>query len=255
MEWLQKEIKGHVLVLRLNRPEKHNCLNAELLEALDTCFIEANINDNIRAVALFGNGKSFCAGADINRLAECDAVSGFNFARTGQAVMHRIAMLPKPAIVGLHGHVLGGGCELASAFHMRFAHKETVLGQPEVKLGVIPGYGGTQRLARLIGLSRAIDLCMSGRFVHADEAYRIGLVNEVCEDVEGRVFNYIESLLTLPIHAITGVLQSIQTGIELPISAALELEALHFAKTCGTYDKKEGVSAFLEKRKPHFKGA
>ncbi len=249
-----KEREG-VLTIKLNRPEKHNCLNADVFNTLERAFHDAKKRDSIKALLLLGEGKSFCAGADINRLAECDAQLGYEFAKSGQAVFNQLEQLGKPCMAALHGHVLGGGCELAMSAHLRMAHVSTVFGQPEVKLGVIPGYGGTQRLTRLVGRARSIDMCISGRFIDAETALQWGLVNWVVdEDLEVQAMAYLKNLVQLPSLAIQGILDSIITGADLSISAGLELEALQFAKTCATHDKHEGVTAFLEKRKPSFKG-
>lgn len=255
MESLQTEIKEGILICRLNRPEKHNCLNQEIFEGLEKAIQDAHINPDIQAVLLVGQGPSFCAGADIKRLAECNGQTGFEFAKSGQAVFNLIESLTKPCIAALHGHVLGGGCELAMSAHLRFAHEKTLLGQPEVKLGVIPGYGGTQRLTRLVGRARALDLCLTGRFIDAATAFDWGLVDRVVtSEVETEAFEYLQQLKNLPIQAKASILQSIIQGSEMPLSQALELEALHFSKCCSTQDKQEGVQAFLQKRQAHFKG-
>jgi enoyl-CoA hydratase len=244
-----------ILIIKLNRPEKHNCLNADVFHLLQQALHDAKKRSSVKALLLLGEGKSFCAGADINRLAECDAQSGYEFAQLGQAVFNQLEQLGKPSMAAIHGHVLGGGCELAMSAHLRMAHSATLLGQPEVKLGVIPGYGGTQRLTRLVGRARAIDMCISGRLVDAQTALQWGLVNWVVgDDLEEQALTYLTNLVQLPSLAIKGILESILQGADLPMNAALELEALQFAKCCATHDKQEGVSAFLEKRKPNFKG-
>lgn len=255
MDCLITSEKKGVLILRLNRPEKLNSLNDDLLQALARAIDHAKTSASIRGVLLVGEGKSFCAGADINRLAECDAQLGFEFARKGQTVFSALERLGKPSLAAIHGHVLGGGCELAMSAHLRMAHVHTFLGQPEVKLGVIPGYGGTQRLSRLVGRSRAIDLCISGRFIDANTALNWGLVNWVVEDdLEQQALDYLYKVVELPPIAIQGVLESVLVGEDLGLSQALDFEALQFAKTCASYDKEEGVKAFLEKRQPQFKG-
>jgi enoyl-CoA hydratase len=253
MDSLQTQIHEGILVIRLNRPEKHNSLNQDLLHGLERAMVEAKTNTLIRSVLLIGNGPSFCAGADIQRLAECDALLGHEFAKAGQALMNQIASLSKPCLAALHGHVLGGGCELAMSAHLRFAHEKTLMGQPEIKLGVIPGYGGTQRLSRLIGPSRALDLCLSGRFIDAHTALNWGLINRVINDnVETEAISFLKQLNQMPAVASASIIESILLGSNMSLSEGLELEALHFAKTCASQDKKEGVGAFLEKRKPKF---
>ena len=255
MDCLLVNEQAGILTLRLNRPDKHNCLNGDLLGSLEQAFLDAAKRSSIRALLLIGNGKSFCAGADINRLAECDAQSGYEFARFGQQVFSALELAGKPSLAAVHGHVLGGGCELAMAAHLRMAHVETYFGQPEVKLGVIPGYGGTQRLMRLVGRARAIDLCISGRFINAQTALDWGLANWVVEqNLEEQALDYLHQLVKLPPLAIQGVLDVINAGADMSLDKALELEALHFAKTCASEDKKEGVGAFLQKRQPQFQG-
>jgi enoyl-CoA hydratase len=255
MDILQTQIHEGILVLRLNRPEKHNSLNQDLILSIERAVIDAKSNASIRSLLLIGNGPSFCAGADINRLAECDALLGHEFAKAGQALMNQMESLTKPCLAALHGHVLGGGCELAMSAHLRFAHEKTLLGQPEIKLGVIPGYGGTQRLSRLIGASRALDLCLSGRFIDATTALSWGLVNRVvADDLETEAINYLKQLNQMPSVATSSIIESILLGSNMTLSQGLELEALHFAKTCASQDKQEGVQAFLEKRKAQFKG-
>jgi enoyl-CoA hydratase len=255
MDCLISNEQNGILILRLNRPEKHNSLNGDLLQALEEAINHAKQKASIRALLLIGNGKSFCAGADINRLAECNAQSGYEFAKMGQAVFASLEQLGKPSLAALHGHALGGGCELAMSAHLRMAHHETFLGQPEVKLGVIPGYGGTQRLSRLVGRARAIGLCVSGRFVDAHTANQWGLVNWVVEqDLEVQALDYLNQLTQLPPIAIQGILDSILVGNDMGLAQALDYEAIQFAKACASEDKKEGVEAFLQKRKPIFRG-
>lgn len=256
MSVLETSHEAGVLILRLNRPEKHNCLNTSLLGGLQLAFQDAQKNSSIRAVLLIGNGRSFCAGADINQLAECNSLSAYEFARFGQAVMDQIEQTSKPVVAALHGHVLGGGCELAMSAHLRFAHPETQLGQPEIKLGVIPGYGGTQRLTRLVGRSKALDLCLTGRFIDANTALQYGLIDKIyADDLEQQALNYLKILSEQPPYAVASILHSILEGENLPLDKALTLEALNFAKVCASDDKREGVTAFLEKRAANFKGA
>lgn len=253
-----------ILKIILNRPDKLNALNQEVLEELLKQFTEAKINSEVRAILIIGEGKAFCAGADINRLAEVNAQSGYEFAIHGQEVFRALETLGKPSIAAINGFAFGGGCELAMSASLRIASIKAQFGQPEVKLGVIPGYGGTQRLARLVGKGRALDLCLTGRFISANEALQWGLVTEVVsgsDNVEElyatlltRAEAILKTILGMGPLAIKSVLEVIDRGYDLPLSDALHLEAVHFALTCATQDKKEGVNAFLEKKVPNFKG-
>ena len=245
-----------ILTITLNRPEKLNALSTDLLIALNEVFIAAKNNSKIKALLLTGNGKAFCAGADINRLAECDAQKGYEFACNGQEVFRLLETMGKPSLAAINGFAFGGGCELAISATIRIASTKASFGQPEVKLGVIPGYGGTQRLARLVGKGRALDLCLTGRFIDANTALNWGLVTEVVEPEQlleqGK--KILQGILAMAPLAIAGVMEVIDHGYDLSLTDALHLEAIHFAKVCATADKKEGVSAFLEKRTPVFHG-
>lgn len=245
-----------ILTLTLNRPEKLNALSTEVLSALDELFRSAKVNPKVKALMLTGSGKAFCAGADINRLAECTAQTGYEFACHGQEVFRQLEIMGKPSLAAVNGFAFGGGCELAISTTIRIASTKAMFGQPEVKLGVIPGYGGTQRLARLVGKGRALDLCLTGRFIDAETALQWGLVSEVAEPEnlleQGK--NILNGILTMAPLAIAGVIEVIDHGYDLSLSEALHLEAVHFAKVCATEDKKEGVAAFLGKRVAEFKG-
>lgn len=249
-------IDNGILEIRLNRPEKLNALNNEVLTILGNLFVEAKASKNIKGVLIIGEGRAFCAGADINKLAECDATLGYEFARRGQEIFRLLATMNKPSIAAVNGFAFGGGCELAIAATMRFASQNAKFGQPEVKLGVIPGYGGTQRLARLIGKGRALDLCLTARFIDAETAKNWGLVSEVfpSDALEVEAKNALKQIIQLPPLALAGVIDVIEHGYDLTLEDALQFEALHFSKACATNDKKEGVSAFLEKRQPIFHG-
>jgi enoyl-CoA hydratase len=257
MNIIEQELdENGIFILRLNRPEKLNALNTELLTTLKACFHQAKVDKKIKAVLLTGNGKAFCAGADISRLAECDALSGYDFARYGQEVFRELETLPKPSLACVNGYAFGGGCELALSATLRFASTSAVFAQPEVKLGVIPGYGGTVRLSRLIGKGRALDLCLTGRSISASMAEQYGLVSAVVNPeellLEGK--RRLTSILTMAPLAINAVMQSIDRGYNLSLEDALDVEALCFAKLCASKDKAEGVAAFLEKRDPKFQG-
>lgn len=246
-----------ILQLTLNRPEKLNALNQALLESLSLAFGEAKKDDKIKAILLTGEGeKAFCAGADINRLAELNPQEAYEFARFGQAVTTQLSHLGKPSVAAINGYTFGGGLELAMAATLRIASTTATFGQPEIKLGIIPGYGGTQRLARLVGKGRALDLCLTGRTISTTEALQWGLVNSVVEPAEllASATTFLNSIITLAPLAAKSIMEVIETGYDLPLPEALEFEALHFGITCATQDKQEGVNAFLNKRKAQFTG-
>lgn len=256
MSEVVEQMRDNVLVITLNRPEKLNALNQDVLHALSQILTQAKTNSDIKGILLTGQGKAFCAGADIKRLAECDAQRGYEFAKSGQAVFNLLETLGKPSVAAINGYALGGGCELAMAATLRVAANIAQFGQPEVKLGVIPGYGGTQRLARLVGKGRALDLCLTGRTIDAATAQAWGLVSEVVplENLEEKSWEILQTMLAMGPLALAAVMDVIHHGYDLPLQEALHLEALEFAKTCASADKKEGTAAFFEKRKPEFKG-
>lgn len=258
MDLILQELDEHgILTVTLNRPDKLNALSTELLQELETVFLEVQVRADVRALLITGAGKAFCAGADINRLAECTAQTGYEFAVYGQKVFRLLETMGKPSIAAVNGFSFGGGCELAIAATLRIASAQAQFGQPEVKLGVIPGYGGTQRLARLIGKGRALDLCLTGRFISAETALSWGLVSQVtaADDLLQDAKKILIGMLAMAPLALASVIEVIDHGYDLSLTDALHLEAVHFAKTCATKDKQEGVSAFLEKRKAVFQGA
>ncbi len=245
-----------ILTIALNRPQKLNALNADVFKALKEQLIYAKESSDVKAVLVTGEGKAFCAGADINRLLETTAETGYQFAKEGQQVFRDIETLGKPTLAAINGYAFGGGCELLMSTHLRVASTKASFGQPEVKLGVIPGYGGTQRLARLIGKGRALDLCMTGRTIKAQEAYDFGLVTHVVEPEEllEKAKALLLDVISLAPLAVRSAMEVIDRGYELSLDEALHLEAIHFGLTCASSDKREGVSAFLEKRQAEFKG-
>ena len=256
MSGLQHQIREDVLVITLSRPEKLNALNDEVLQSLTTILTAAKTDPKVKGILISGQGKAFCAGADIQRLAACDAQTGYDFAKEGQAVFRLLETLGKPSLAAINGYALGGGCELAMAATLRIAATTAQFGQPEVKLGVIPGYGGTQRLARLVGKGRALDLCLTGRSIDANTALNWGLVCDVVplEELEEKAWALLQQILTMGPLAVEAVMEVIDYGYDLPLTDALHLEALHFAKTCASSDKQEGTAAFFARRKPVFKG-
>lgn len=256
MRLIEQNLENGILIATLNRPEKLNALNASVLHELSELLSAAKENSDVKALLLTGNGKAFCAGADIGRLAECDAQSGYQFACFGQDVFRQLETLHKPSLAAINGYAFGGGCELAMAATMRIASTSALFGQPEVKLGVIPGYGGTQRLARLVGKGRALDLCLTARSIDAQTALQWGLVSEVVSPdilIEHGMY-ILSNILSMAPLAIASVMDVIDRGYDMSLTDALHLEAVHFAKVCASEDKHEGVHAFLEKRQAEFKG-
>ena len=247
-----------ILQLTLSRPNVYNALSETLLDALYETFLAAKDDSSVKAVLLIGEGqKAFCAGADIKQLATLDGQKGVEFARFGQKVFRTLEQLGKPSLAAINGVALGGGCELAMAATLRIAATNAAFGQPEVKLGVIPGYGGTQRLARLIGKGRALDLCLTGRTIKAETAESWGLVSEVVpsDALLSRAQAILSDLIKLGPIALKSVMNAIDRGYDLSLDDAFELEAVFFGLCCATQDKTEGVNAFLEKRVAEFCGA
>jgi enoyl-CoA hydratase len=256
MSIVEKSLDDGILTITFNRPEKLNALNEEVLQSLQEIIEHAQYNSEVKALLITGNGKAFCAGADINRLAECNAQSGYQFACYGQEVFRQLETMGKPSLVAINGFAFGGGCELAMAATMRIASTNAQFGQPEIKLGIIPGYGGTQRLARLVGKGRALDLCLTGRFIDAQTALAWGLVSEVVEPslLLEQANRILKNLIAMAPIAAASIMEVIDRGYDLSLSDALHLEAIHFAKVCASEDKAEGVDAFLNKRPALFKG-
>jgi enoyl-CoA hydratase len=243
--------------IAVNRPDKLNALNAETIRELYSAFLSLRDDPEIRAVVLTGSGdKAFIAGADIGELAVLDQVSGRDYVLEGQELTKLIENYRKPVIAGINGYALGGGTELALACHVRIASENTKMGQPEVKLGLIPGFGGTQRLARLVGKGRAMELVLSGKVIDAREALAIGLVNAVVsqEDLVSTCKTWAEEMTANAPLALEYSIRAINEGLDKSLSEGLLLEAEFFGSACSSEDSKEGTKAFLEKRKAKFKG-
>jgi enoyl-CoA hydratase len=257
-EILLIERHGAVATLTLNRPAVLNALNAALLARLANTLDELAADPALRAVILTGAGeRAFAAGADIAELAQLDgAVAGERKARAGQRVTQLLEALPVPVIAAVNGFALGGGCELALACDIRVASENAKFGQPEVNLGIPPGYGGTQRTTRLLGSGAALYLCLTGETIDAAEALRIGLVQRVVPlaGLPAEARRIADLIATKGPLAVTAAKRAIRDGAALPLSEGLALEALHFGALIGTSDFREGTRAFLEKRKPAFEG-
>jgi enoyl-CoA hydratase/carnithine racemase len=251
------EKKNRIAYVTVNRPKVLNALNMATMDELRAAFHEIKNDAEIRVVILTGAGeKAFIAGADIAELAQHDAVRGKEYTHRGQNVLNLIENLGKPVIACINGFALGGGCEIAMACTMRLASENAKLGQPEVKLGIIPGYGGTQRLPRLVGKGIAMQLVLSGEMINAQEAHRIGLVNEVVAPAEliPRAEAIAQKIVANAPLAVQYAMEAVNKGMEMTLPEGLYLEATLFGVSCATEDKKEGTSAFLEKRQPQFKG-
>ena len=252
-ENLLYERKTGTAVITINRPTVRNALNSSTMRELRTVFEQIQHDDNIRVAIITGSGeKAFVAGADINELATLEPVSGTDYSRWGQAVFDAIEQLGKPVIAAVNGYALGGGCELAMACSFRIASENAMFGQPEVKLGIIPGYGGTQRLARLVGRGYAAQLLVTGEAIHAAEALRIGLVNQVVPHQE--LMPTAESIAKKVMANGPQAVKFCLDAVHAETARGMELEATLFGLCCATEDMKEGLRAFLEKRAPNFKG-
>jgi len=251
------EKKGAIAYVTLNRPKVLNALNKTTIGELTAAFEDARDDSAVRGVILTGAGdKAFAAGADIAEMANNTAVEAVEATRRGQSLTDLIENLGKPVIAAVNGFALGGGCELAMACTIRFAAENAKFGQPEVKIGVMPGYGGTQRLPRLIGRGRALELILSGDIIDAQNAYRVGLVNEVCPPAD--LIAHSEAALNKIIAnaplSVKYSLEAVNKGLEAGVAEGLLIEAALFAVCASTQDKKEGTAAFLEKRAPKFTG-
>jgi enoyl-CoA hydratase len=256
-EHILVEISEGVAVVTLNRPKVLNALNAALLGELDAALNALGADDSVRAVIVTGAGeKAFGAGADIQEMAALSSADGQVVALRGQRIFSKLEMLGKPVIAAINGFALGGGCELAMAASIRIASETARLGQPEVKLGLIPGYGGSQRLPRLVGKGAALKLLLTGEMVSAAEALRIGLVDEVVPAAElmGRAQALASAIAAVAPIAVRQCLAAVRVGYDLPLNEALAHEAALFGICCGTADKAEGTRAFLEKRAAAWQG-
>jgi enoyl-CoA hydratase len=249
--------EGELAIVTVDRQEKMNALNAEVISELGQVFAELRADDDVRGVILTGAGdRAFVAGADIGELATMNAIDGVGVSREGQDVFSAIERFPKPVIAAVGGYALGGGCELALACHIRIASDNARFGLPEVGLGIIPGYGGTIRLARLIGLGRAIELTLTGDHVKADRAETIGLVSSVVprDELLDRAKDLARKITRNGPVALRLALESIYRGADTSMREALDFESSLFGLLASTADMKEGMTAFLEKRKAEFRG-
>ncbi|AWR97540.1 crotonase [Acidianus sulfidivorans JP7] len=240
----------------LNRPEKLNALNFTMLNEIEEATKQFENDKDVRVIIFTGNGKAFSAGADISQFKELNPISAINFAKKGREVMDYIEKITKPTIAMINGFALGGGLELALACDFRIAAEESQLGLPEINLGIYPGFGGTQRLVRLIGKAKAMEIMMTGDRINAKEAERIGLVNKVVplSNLQEETIKFASKLVEKSPVALAVLKSIILYGNDSPIIDGLNMESLGWGVMFSTEDEKEGVNAFLEKRKPNFKG-
>lgn len=244
-------------LVTLNRPDKLNALNKQMFDDLSVVIDEVANSKDIYALVITGSGeKAFAAGADIKELNSCDETTGEHFSKYGSDVMAKLEALDIPVIAAVNGFALGGGCELAMSCHIRFASENAKFGQPEVNLGILPGYGGTQRLTRLVGKAISLELIVSGNIINAEEALRIGLVNRVYPQAElmAKTEEFVQLVLSKGPLAVKASVKAVNAAENLSLPDGLAYESKLFGITCGTTDFKEGTSAFLEKRKADFKG-
>jgi enoyl-CoA hydratase len=257
MENVRTENRDGVLVITIDRPKVLNALNAQTVGEIGEAFEAARNDASVKAVILTGGGeKAFVAGADINELAKMTPISGKETAEKGQRIFRAIETFPKVVIAAVNGFALGGGCELALACHIRIASENAQIGLPEVTLGIIPGYGGTQRMARLLGKGKALELICTGDRVGAAEAEKIGLVNKVvpADQLMTTAEEMACKIASRGPLAVRAAIEAVQFGSEMPIEEGFLLEATLFGLLASTEDMKEGMGAFLEKRKAEFKG-
>jgi enoyl-CoA hydratase len=254
---LTLEVADRIATITVSRPDKLNALNDATVAELGRAIDETRARDDVGAVVVTGAGRAFVAGADIAELIDQTPAAAQARALAGQAVFRRFETSPKPTVAAVNGFALGGGCELAMACHVRIASDAAKFGQPEVKLGITPGYGGTQRLPRLVGRGRALQLLLTGEIIDAQEALRIGLVNAVVPAAEllASVRRLIQTILAQAPTAVALCIDAVDRGLDMSLDDALALEASYFGLCAATADMREGMRAFLDKRAAKFTGA
>jgi enoyl-CoA hydratase len=250
-------IQDRIATLTVNRPDKLNALNTALIGELGAAIDKMGSRDDVAGIILTGAGRAFIAGADISELSGVSALEGQRLARRGQDIFRKFELSAKPTVAAVNGFALGAGCELAMACQLRIAAEVAKFGQPEVKLGLIPGYGGTQRLPRLVGRGRALQLLLAGDMIDAAEAHRIGLVNRVVagDQLLPAAIAMVQQILTNAPLAIAACIEAVDRGLDMPLDDALAFEATTFGVLIATKDTAEGTRAFLEKRAPRFSGS
>lgn len=251
------EVNNNIAYITINRPKVLNALNNTAINELEKVFISIKYDNQVKAAIITGAGdKAFASGGDIKQIAQLDLFEGRISTQKAQSTFNLIENLGKPVIAAINGYALGGGCELAMACTLRVASTNAKLGQPEVNLGIIPGFGGTQRLPRLVGKGRALELILSGRMINAQEALQIGLVNRVTspENLIKETEKLANTIIDKSPIAVKSAIEAINRGLDVSLEEGLNIESDLFGICCSTEDKNEGVQAFLEKRKPQFKG-
>ena len=255
MKYLKLETKNNILIIYINRPDKLNALNSAVIKELDEVFSIYIDKKSINCIIITGSGeKSFVAGADISEMKRFNQSEAGEYSKTGINLFNKIENYSKPVIAAIDGYALGGGCELAMSCHIRYATENSLIGLPEVSLGLIPGYGGTQRLRNLVGLGKACELIFSGKYVKADEALRIGLINKICSDPIDESIKLASKISKNSPLAIKYAIQSIISGLNTNYFDSFDIENNLFSNLFNSFDSKEGIEAFLEKRPPKFKG-
>jgi enoyl-CoA hydratase len=255
-ENISLKIKDTIAIVTVNRPDKLNALNVKTVGELEKVFTQIKEDDNVKVVIITGSGeKAFVAGADIAELNKLDMAGAKDFAENGQRVFNAIEHLEKPVIAAVNGFALGGGCELALACHIRLASENAKFGQPEINLGIIPGYGGTQRLPRVINPALAMQYILTGDMINSQEALKIGLINNVYPQSEliDKAIELAEKIASKGQQAIRLAMKAVKAVDQMTLAEGLNYEASLFGLVCGTEDAKEGTEAFLQKRKPEFK--
>ncbi|MDQ8163409.1 MAG: enoyl-CoA hydratase-related protein [Gemmatimonadota bacterium] len=255
-QFLTFDVSDRIATITVNRPDKLNALNDATIAELGVAIDEAVSRDDVGAVLLTGAGRAFVAGADIAELQSQSPLEAQRRARAGQAIFRRFETSPKPTVAAINGFALGGGCELAMACHLRIASEKAKLGQPEVKLGIVPGYGGTQRLPRLVGRGAALRLLLTGDMIDAAEAHRLGLVDQVtpADDLIATTRALLTTMLANAPLAMAGCIEALNRGQDVPLEEGGAIESDFFGLLSSTADMQEGMRAFLEKRAPRFTG-
>lgn len=249
------EKKDNIALIKFNRPKALNALNFEVLEEIDILIDQLTLDEEVDVLVFMGEGKAFIAGADISEMADLNAEAGRSFGQRGQKIFRKLELMDKPTIAAINGFALGGGCELAMSCDIRIASEKAKLGQPEVGLGITPGFCGTQRLSRLVGLGKAKELIFTGDIIDAIEGQKIGLINSVVahEDLLEEVMKLAKKIGSKSQLAVRYSKIAINKGLDVDIDSGAEIEAGYFGLCFATEDQKEGMKAFLDKRKPDFK--